>query len=122
MDIHAHLDPEDQAYFRESREARFGKPLEEAQGDREANRAALRATLAPLRRLLREQPWVAGASPAYGDYIVFGAFQWARCISPFPLLDPDDPVYGWRERMLDLHGGLAREEIGRAAFRERVWQ
>src|SRR3546814_5901365 len=111
MDIHAHLDPEDQAYFRESREARFGKPLVEAQGDREANRAALPSTLAPLRRLLREQPWVACASPAYGDYILFGACQWARCISPFPLLDPNDPVYAWRERMLDLHGGMAREAV-----------
>src|SRR3546814_11986527 len=98
MDIHAHLDPEDQAYFRESREARFGKPLEEAQGDREANRAALRATLAPLSRLLREQPWVAGASTAYGDYTVSGAFQWARCFSPFPLLDQDDQDYQFAAR------------------------
>ena len=28
----------------------------------------------------------------FADYIVFGAFQWARSVSPLRLLDPDDPV------------------------------
>ena len=42
----------------------------------------------------------AGDAPAYADYIVFGRFQWARCVSPFELLPSDDPVVTWRERML----------------------
>ena len=46
-------------------------------------------------------------APAYADYIVFGAFQWARAISDFELLAADDPVRAWRGRMLDLFGGLA---------------
>ena len=49
-----------------------------------------------------------GKAPAYADYIVFGAFQWARAISDFELLAADDPVRAWRGRMLDLFGGLAR--------------
>jgi hypothetical protein len=40
--------------------------------------------------------------------IVFGGFQWARCVSAFPLLTPDDAVHAWRERMLDAYGGIAR--------------
>jgi hypothetical protein len=40
-----------------------------------------------------------------------GAFQWARATSPFKLLEPDDPVESWRERMLDLYGGC---RLGRA--------
>jgi hypothetical protein len=39
---------------------------------------------------------------------VFGAFQWARCVSPFALLAADDPVRSWRDRLLDAFGGLAR--------------
>ena len=40
------------------------------------------------------------------------AFQWARAMSPVRLLEPDDPIFAWRERMLDLHGGYAREAKG----------
>jgi glutathione S-transferase len=38
--------------------------------------------------------------------------QWARVVSPIRLLEPDDPVYAWRERMLDLYEGLARNAPG----------
>ena len=40
---------------------------------------------------------------------MFGAFQWGRVVSPFKLLMEDDPVYGWRERLLDAFDGLARK-------------
>jgi hypothetical protein len=45
--------------------------------------------------------------PAYADYAVFGCFQWARCISSFPLLLKDDPVWTWRDRLLSAFGGFA---------------
>jgi len=109
LDIHRHIGPEDQAYFRRSREERFGRPLEEVVKDREARLPAFREGLMPLRRTLERQNFLAGISPAYADYIVFGAFQWARAISDFELLAPDDPVAAWRRRMLDLFGGLARK-------------
>ena len=35
--------------------------------------------------------------PNYADYIVFGPFQWARVVSPFKLLEDEDPVYAWRK-------------------------
>ncbi|HEX3882946.1 MAG TPA: glutathione S-transferase family protein [Stellaceae bacterium] len=109
LDIHRHIGPVDQAYFRSSREPRFGATLEEVVRDREARLPAFRASLDPLRRTVERQDFVAGAAPAYADYIVFGAFQWARSISEFELLAADDPVRQWRGRMLDLHGGVARQ-------------
>ena len=36
----------------------------------------------------------------------------AQISSPFGLLEPSDPVYAWRERLLDAHGGLARRAKG----------
>jgi glutathione S-transferase len=32
-----------------------------------------------------------------------------RTISDFALLDDDDPIAAWRDRMLDLFEGLARK-------------
>jgi glutathione S-transferase len=107
-DIYRHCAPQDQAYFRQSREERFGTTLEEVVRDREARLPAFRSSLDPLRRTVERQDFVSGNAPAYADYVVFGAFQWARAISDFPLLAADDPVRTWRQRMLDLFGGLAR--------------
>lgn len=112
LDLYAHLHEKDQAYFRESREKRFGMSLEAFAGDRTAALAALRGILDPARNLLVQHPFIAGPAPAFADYILFGAFQWARAVSPIRLLEPDDPMYAWRERMLDLFGGLARNAHG----------
>jgi glutathione S-transferase len=112
LDIHGHLDPENQAYFRQDREKRFGTRLEDVVGDREARLPAFRASLDPLRRTVERQEFISGKSPAYADYIVFGAFQWARAISDFELLAADDPVAAWRGRMLDLFDGFARRHPG----------
>jgi len=115
LDIHAHLDPDNQAYFRTTREKFFGRTLEQAQGDRETRVREFRDALAPLRRTLKRQDFLSGAAPAWADYVVFSVFQWARCISPFRLLAGDDPVHAWRERMFDLFDGEARRAIGYAA-------
>ena len=111
-DIPAHLAERDQAYFRRTREAAFGRPLEAVSADREAGVIAFRGSLEPLRVTLAHQPYLGGDGPSCADYIVFGAFQWARCISPFRLLEADDPVAAWRERLLDSYGGLARQAKG----------
>jgi glutathione S-transferase len=108
LDIWRHLGPEDQAYFRQTREERFGASLEAVVADRTARLGAFRESLMPLRYTVERQPFLAGEAPAYADYIVFGAFQWARAISDFELLAEDDPVAAWRGRMLDAFGGLAR--------------
>lgn len=107
-DIHALLDPADQAYFRASREKRFGRRLEELQAEREALLPGFRASLAPLRLTLEAQAFLGGDAPTYADYLVFAAFQWARMVSPFRPLAADDALNAWVDRCLDLYGGLAR--------------
>jgi len=108
-DIPLNLKPEDAAYFRKSREARFGKPLEEIMASRDRAVEGFRKSLDPLRLTLRTQPFLGGTAANYTDYIVFGAFQWARVVSPFKLLMEDDPVYAWRERLFDAFDGMARK-------------
>lgn len=107
-DIHDHAHPDDRSYFRESREKRLGATLEELAARRDERRPAYERAVAPLRAVVRDQPFVCGEAPAYGDYIVFGAFQWTRSVSPYRLLEEGDPVYDWRRRMLDLFDGLGR--------------
>ncbi len=110
-DIFAHLDEKDRAYFRQTREQRFGAALETISADRETNVLAFRKTLEPIRTLLAAQPYLGGEVPAYADYIVFGCFQWARCISAFPLLLNDDPVWAWRDRLLSAFDGFAEKAL-----------
>lgn len=112
VDVWAHLHDKDRGYFRESREKRLGMTLEAAAADREQRLPAFRQSLEPLRSVLSEGLYLGGASPAYADYIVFGAFQWARCTSSFQLLSEDDPIASWRSRLLDAFGGIARSAPG----------
>ena len=107
-DIPPLLDARDRAYFVESREKRFGRTLAEVTADREARLPDFRASLQPLRHALRGRDFLGGDTPDYADCIVFGSLMWARSVSPLPLLDAADAVYAWRDRMLDLAGGMAR--------------
>ena len=111
-DIFAHLAEKDRAYFRESREKRFGMKLEAVTADRETNVIEFRKSLQPFRTVLGKQPYLAGEKPAYADYAVFSCFQWARCISSFTLLLGDDPVWAWRDRLLSAFDGFARKALG----------
>jgi glutathione S-transferase len=111
-DLFAALHDKDQRYFRESREKRFGKTLEELGGEPKKAIADLRGALLPVRQQLVQEPYICGKDPGFADYILFGTFQWARVVSPQRLLEPDDPVFAWRERLLDLYGGLARNAKG----------
>ena len=113
-DFMSALHEKDKAYFRESREKRFGTTIEKHMSAREQAREEFVAALEPLRATLAEQAYASGEQPAYADYIIFGILQWMRCGSPFPALRQDDPVFTYRERLLDLFDGLGRK----AAHRE----
>ena len=112
MDIYNSLDLKDQTYFRESREKLFGKALEEIVVNRKERLQHFQKLLIPLRTTLKKQEFVAGGTPGFSAYIVFGAFQWARCISDISLLKADDSIYLWRKKMLALHQGLALNAVG----------
>jgi len=111
-DIPPHLKPVDAEYFRRTREARFGKSLEEVVAGRDKTVEGFSqrpradavdfedATLSrrqgtELRRLHRVR-----------------AFQWARVVSTFKLLAEDDPVYAWRNRLLDAFDGMGTQIAG----------
>ncbi|WP_315733956.1 glutathione S-transferase family protein [Bradyrhizobium sp. SZCCHNR1093] len=111
-DIPKNLAAEDADYFRASREARFGKSLEEVMASRDQAVIGFRRSLEPLRQTLKTQAFIGGDTPDYADYIVFGGFQWARVVSPFKLLEESDSVHAWRERLLDAFDGLARKSPG----------
>jgi len=110
-DLYDRVRPEDKAYIAESRGARLGtKDFTSFQMQaREKGLAAFRTALEPARRALREQKFLSGDEAAYPDYILAGTFMWPRTISPFELLETNDPVHAWRERMLDLFDGMARK-------------
>ena len=105
LDIHDCLAESDQAYFRQSRETALGTSLEAFVADREARVEPFLKSLEPLRALLARQDFLGGESPLFADYIVFGAFQWARVSSSFRFLPAEDPVAAWFERCLQLYEG-----------------
>ena len=113
VDIFNALDQRDKAYFRSTREARLGMPLEQFRVATAEGVQELKAALTPAREALQYQPFLSGPAPAFADYLLFGAFMWARAVSPVRLLDHGDPVYAWRERMLDLFDGAPRKMAGR---------
>jgi glutathione S-transferase len=112
LDLFALLHENDKAYFRTSREQRFGMTLEQFAAEPKQKLAEFRAALEPVRPVLAQNRFLSGNAPAYADYLLFGAFQWGRCMSPIHLLEADDPLYPWRERMLDLFDGYARRATG----------
>jgi len=111
-DIHDHLDSTDQDYFRQSREQRFGRSLEAVQADRDQRLGEFRKALEPARRTVQDSPYLGGETPRYADYLLFGALQWSRVISPLALLAADDPLLGWFGRCLDLYEGLGWQTPG----------
>ena len=107
-DVFQSVDPEDRDWWREDRETRCGKlePFKEA---KEGKLGPWRQSLEPLRVTLAEQPYLGGDAPAYADYIVFGTFQFARCVGQYDVIESDDPIRDWCERLLDLFDGFARQ-------------
>ncbi|KAA6422258.1 MAG: hypothetical protein FRX49_07728 [Trebouxia sp. A1-2] len=99
MDIVSHLAKTDQKYFRESREKMFGATLEDFSADKPAKLAAFQSALEPLRQTLKQSKFLGGNKLNYADIAVAGNFLWLKSISKTQLLERDDPVYEWRERI-----------------------
>lgn len=108
LDIHDHLHEKDKSYFRETRELRFKTSLEKFTCDVEKSINSFNVALTPARATLKSQSFLNGTTAGFADYILFAAFQWARSISPVKLIQTDDVIYDWRERMLDLFDGMPR--------------
>jgi glutathione S-transferase len=112
------IDPDDRAYYRESREAMIGTTLEAAMAGRDAALPELARLCLPLQRALADQPYLAGGTPGYADYAVFSVFQYARIGSPrdaLALMAGLPAVLDWRRRMIGLFGGLGDRFPGHPA-------
>lgn len=110
MDLFAAVHPDDRAYFRETREARFGCTLEEFHQP-EQGKQQLKQVLAPVRDMLRESAFLDGDSPSGSDYLLFGSMMWAYVVSTQHLVEPGDPVDEWFKRMLSVHDGAAANAL-----------
>ena len=109
-EVYKKVQPEDRDYYRDSRAQRFGMPIEEFTAAPVAERiAVLRATLDPLRTVLKDQPFLSGAAPLYADYVAAGFLLWWRAASPERVLEKDDVLIPWFERMLALYPRIAKD-------------
>jgi len=101
------LDDASKPYFRESREAMFGKTLEDLHAEEDAGRAGLAAGLKPFEEVLKHCTYVGGDAPSYADYALFGILKWADIVSTYEPLDADSAVGAWFARLSDLYDGYA---------------
>jgi glutathione S-transferase len=106
--VHDTLGETDRAYFRKSREAIFGRSLEEVAADRQREIETFAEKLKPVTHTLKFQPFLGGEAPLFADYILFGALQWLRVTDGADVLGRDDLLGAWFERLLDLHDGAGR--------------
>ena len=111
-DIHDRVDPKDEVHIRQTLvEGALKTTLDAARAGADAAIGKLARAVDPLQAALKRQPYVSGEQPAYADYSLFSIFQWARVMSPRQVLDAQSPLAAWRERLLDLHGGMARNVL-----------
>ena len=71
LDIHNNLGPEDQSYFRESREKMLGKTLEEVVANRQDLLPRIQKLLTPLRSTLSKQEYLSGETPGFSDSVSY---------------------------------------------------
>jgi glutathione S-transferase len=109
-DVHDAARPQDQPYFRQSREKNMkGQTLESFTQDRAAHLPAIRTALAPLRQYLQKSAFLGGSAPNFADYIALGGFYWAASAGTLPLLERDDSLRDWLSRGFALYGGIAHD-------------
>jgi glutathione S-transferase len=107
------VEADDAAHIRAGMEKGFGRSLEEMAAAREAGLRRFQQAIEPLRAQVKGQPFIGGDTPLYADYIAASPLQWARVVCALPVIEPDDPVAAWFDRVLDAHGGFARSEPAR---------
>jgi glutathione S-transferase len=100
--------PQDHDYVTTSREAFFGRKIEDIIVGREDRLPKVPPTLQILRNALIETRWFGGETPNYADYRLLAVFLFTASVADTPVLTDDDPLRDWIERGFDLFGGLGR--------------
>lgn len=98
----------DKPYFREHREKMLGMTLEQLAEGAADGIKALNKALAPADAALQQAPFLAGNTPDYSDYILFGTLAWPYMVCRENPLDMTSATGQWFDRMLDLNDGYAR--------------
>jgi len=111
-DVYKVLKPEDKKYFRETREKMLNKKIEDIELESNKYIPIFQKELNPFRKIIKNNDYMTGDRPVYCDYLLFGFFMWARNSSPKQLLEKDDVLWHWRNRMLNLFNGFAKKSNG----------
>ena len=111
-DVYKVLQPDDKNYFRETREKMLNKKIEDIDLESKKYIPILQKELNPFRKIIKNNDYFTGDKPMYCDYLLFGFFMWARNTSPKQILDRDDLLWHWRDRMLNLFDGFAKKSNG----------
>src|SRR5437660_8873480 len=93
MDLFGKVAEKDKAYFRESREKRYGMTLEQVGADPKGALAAFRGALDPVRPVLGQNAFLWVNGPGFADHIVCGPSRWPAAVSPTRVLEPGRPLY-----------------------------
>ena len=101
------LDDACKPYFRESREAMFGRTLEEIHADEDSAKAGLAQALTPFAETLGDFEYIGGDEPAYSDYVLFGLLKWIDIVSEYPAIDLGSPVGMWFTRLQNRYDAYA---------------
>jgi glutathione S-transferase len=104
-------DPADRAHFAATIERVTGLAPDALKAQQARNIERLAKAVDPARAVVKRQAFLGGESACYADYALASVFQWARIVSPVPVLPADDPLSGWFGRVLDLHDGHARRAV-----------
>nr|WP_083434482.1 glutathione S-transferase N-terminal domain-containing protein [Sphingomonas sp. Y57] len=104
LDAHDGSSPKDRAYYRESREAFYGRALEVIVAGREARLPDLRRAFDPVRETIAGQPFIGGQEPNFADMCLLGLFIFIGTIATLPPLAGDDVLVGYVERGLAVFG------------------
>jgi hypothetical protein len=81
-DLYNQLEGDDQKYFRETREQRFGTKLSNIPGDREVNLNHYYKGTQAIDKVLENSKFIDGEEPRIHDYTLASRIQCFRTISP----------------------------------------
>lgn len=104
LDAYHRAAPADRDYYRQSREAFFGRTLEQIVANREERMPSVRRSLEPVRQTIANQPFFGGTTPNFADMCMLGLFIFVGTIGTLPLLAADDPLVDYAERGLAFFG------------------
>lgn len=98
-DFQRRLLPEDRDYFKQSREARYGRSFEEFEALRGGLELDLAFSLGRLEPQLDEHRYLGGDEIAWSDIVAYSYIAWIAFASPRSMPELVNPVRTWFERL-----------------------